>query len=186
MISIVINSLINTIFIILLIPIFGFIVDKLVQCIIKDLSEIIGYTLTNIIVNRLTFVGTMIHEISHALMATITGAKVTKIELFKPVGNRLGQVSFIPRGNAIMKSIQFTLTSIAPVVIGSTLLFIIFMYSGNVENKYIKAINIYLFISILMHTTMSTQDVKNALRGLPICTFLIFSINFILYMFKII
>lgn len=80
MISIVINSLINTIFIILLIPIFGFIVDKLVQCIIKALSEIIGYTLTNIIVNRLTFVGTMIHEISHALIATITGAKVTKID----------------------------------------------------------------------------------------------------------
>jgi len=131
------------------------------------------------IANRLTFVGTMHHELSHAIVLFLTGAKILKINFFYPQGAILGKVTFQPRGNKILQSIQLTLGSVAPVITGITSFYIlIYKALSFCTEAWQTGVIYYLIISILMHTTMSKQDIKNALRGLPICSLIIFLIFF--------
>ena len=123
------------------------------------LSNIFIFFLNNVnIYNRLLF----IHE---------------KINLFKVQDDTLGSVKFITRGNTLLKSIQLTMTSIAPVILGiiSEYLLITKVVS-NINSIVLLWIIYYVIISILLHMTMSTQDIKNALKGLPVCTVIIYII----------
>lgn len=61
---------------------------------------------------RLTYIGVIHHELSHAFLAILTGAKVLKISLAKKgtVHNgQLGSVTFAPRGPKVIRNIQCTL-----------------------------------------------------------------------------
>lgn len=157
----------------LLIPMIIFGAGLLIES-IADLSTglfatVFGSKAAFFIRNRLTFVGTVHHELSHALFAWVSGAKVTKIELFHVRGNQLGCVEFVPRGNRLSKSIQLTLASIAPVICGGVSLCVLswlLRYRCTAYWHYI--ITGYLLVSIIFHMNLSSQDVKNALRGLPI------------------
>jgi hypothetical protein len=174
-------GLIDTIIIILIVPIFGYIIDKIVDCILKFLVKHFGVWITNFIANRLTFMGTVHHELSHALLAFITGAKITKIDLFYPQGNTLGRVEFKTRGNKIMQSLQLTMSAIAPVILGTCTEYLLVNYAlVNCDVIWLKVIIYYLIISILFHMTMSKQDVHSAVKGLPIVTLIIFIIFSIL------
>ena len=179
--TIIIYSAIYTAICILVIPCIGLLINFITEILLNSIASIFGGKTANFVANRVTFIGTVHHELSHALFAFLTGAKVTKIELFRPVGDRLGQVGFITRGNNVLKSIQLTMSSIAPVICGTITEYIL-IYKLDISNYHIaiKIIYLYIIISILFHMTMSTQDIKNALRGLPICTFIIFSIIFII------
>lgn len=133
------------------------------------LSYLFGKKAAFIIRNRLTFIGTVHHELAHALFASVSGAKVTKIELFHVRGNQLGCVEFYPRGNVVIRAVQMTLASIAPVLCGalslSIILWIFMTYSLEIWQCVVLG---YLFISIFFHMNMSAQDVKNAWKGIPI------------------
>lgn len=169
----------GTILILLVVPCIGFINDWLINIIIRRMYYIFGSTLTKFIANYLTFIGTVHHELSHAIIAFCTGAKVTKIELFYPSGPTLGKVSFIPRGNRITKSIQLTLSAIAPVILGCVTEYLLIKYAiANSTGIITTVIIYYLILSIFLHMTMSKQDIKNAIKGLPICTLLIFGVLF--------
>ncbi|MDO4167970.1 MAG: hypothetical protein Q4D32_11265, partial [Eubacteriales bacterium] len=95
----------------LFIPVFGWIMDKVIFIIYSMIAAFLGSRITYILFNRIAFVGVFHHERSHALLATITGAKVKKIVFFHPQGDRLGYVEYSTRGNIILRSIQNTMTS---------------------------------------------------------------------------
>lgn len=65
--------------------------------------------------NYITFPGTMIHEMSHAIGAFITGGKVIEVNLYKPSGTTLGYVRWAQRGNAFQKAVQQFITGTAPI-----------------------------------------------------------------------
>lgn len=147
----------------------GLIVEWIGNGITSVLAWILGPRVAFFIRNRLTFVGTMHHELAHALFAIISGAKVTKIELFHVRGDQLGCVEFYPRGNGFLRAIQMTLSSIAPVVCGGVSLCVlswVWRYQCVLQWHYI--VTGYFMISIFFHMNMSSQDVKNALRGMPL------------------
>ena len=82
------------------------------------------------LINYITFVGVMHHELSHALLAFLSGAKVTEIKLFRIHHNdgALGYVAYAPRGNFILQSIQKVVTSIAPIICGFISCSLLFLY----------------------------------------------------------
>ena len=147
----------------------GLIMEGIGNLFTRLLARLFGGGVAFFIRNRLTFIGTVHHELAHALFALLSGAKVTKVELFCVRGDQLGCVEFYPRGTAFTKSIQMTLASIAPVICGGASLCVLswlWKYRCVVIWQYVLVV--YLFISIFLHMNMSTQDVKNALRGMPL------------------
>ena len=168
------TTILSTILIILVIPILGLIIRGIELTLIK----ITGPRLGMLIDNWLTIPGVVHHELAHAIVAFITGAKVLKIQLFNPNGNSLGSVTFRPRGFIVLRSVQLTLASVAPVIFGITsMLGLIYFGIPWASGSFLKILLIvYLLISILFHTTMSKPDIQNALKGLPICSILIFII----------
>lgn len=163
----------NTFLLLFGIILIGISLNFIIQLIASILVNILGISVTNFLLTKLTFIGVIHHELSHAFVAFITGAKVKKIELFTMFHkDRLGSVQFVPRGPFLLQSIQVVLTSIAPMIFGLISLY----YLSNVEIG--SNIGLFIFIwyirlSILIHTTMSTQDIKICFKGLPVVTFLL-------------
>ena len=165
--------------IILIVPVVGLLIDFITEEIAKSLAKGVGVSVAIFIMDYLTFIGTIHHELSHALYALITGAKVTKVEVFKPTGNRLGCVEFKPRGNWITKSLQYTFSAVAPTVQGfvsEVLLYKLFTYLQG--PLWLKIVIGYVMASIFIHMTMSSADVKAAWKGLPFVALLILVICF--------
>jgi len=169
-------ALISTAIIIFIIPLIGLIIDGISKCIAKALAKTVGVSMTLFVMNYLTFIGTVHHELSHALYGFITGAKIIKIELFKPTGTTLGQVKLVPRGNAVLRSFQLCMSAIAPTVQGLITECLLLKFFP-AQSEIIWLI-VYVIVSIFIHMTMSIQDIKSALKGLPVCALLIYAICF--------
>ena len=170
---------ISTTIVIFVIPLIGLLIDFIRSTLSKALINSVGVNITLFLMNRLTFIGTVHHELSHALYGFITGAKITKIELFKPHGNTLGQVNLTPRGPLILRSFQLCMSAIAPTVQGLiTECILLKTFPAQSEIVWLKVIIIYVIVSIFIHMTMSMQDIKSALKGLPVCAILIYAVCF--------
>ena len=157
-----------TVFVFLIIPFVGYIFDKIEAWEMRGMSRIIPDKVTIFFANRLTIFGTIVHEISHAVFAHLTGAKVTKISVFDIFKNgMLGHVEYYETGNKVQRSFQSTLTACAPIIGGSIMLFILvtilrsFCYSF-----WHYALVIFLIISVVNHLSMSPQDIFIYKRGL--------------------
>lgn len=132
--------------------------------------------------NYLTIPGVFHHELSHAALAFLTGAKIGHIHLFKPDENEgsLGSVSFAPRGPVPIQAIQMFLTSIAPVPCGIATCWIIQHFIlvkpdlNIVQNITFR----YLIICILIHANMSVQDIITMAKGFPLVFIMIFLISY--------
>ena len=158
----------------------GFIIDCINQILMELLTKICGKRAAYVMLNYLTFPGTVIHELSHAGMALITGAKVTEISFFdKPLSGNLGHVNYIARGGIVSKSIQHCLTSCAPVLTGAAvqIMAVVLINSSYITKSWQMVLLIYIDISILIHSSMSRQDIKNYLRGLKVVLLLIWIIS---------
>ena len=104
-------AVINTLLIVTILPIIGLILSIIENKTAKILCKLLGVKATSFILNKLTFIGTIHHELSHALFVICSGAKLKNIELFKPdkKTGTLGKVRFITRGQSVIKSIQMCL-----------------------------------------------------------------------------
>ena len=165
----IILALITTILIITSVIIIGVLIEKLEQIEMKILSKFFGIKLTNFICNRLTFIGVIVHEYSHALFATLAGAKVTEIKCFEFNNyGRLGHVTYTLQGNRVQQALQYSLCSCAPVVTGLTLESILLKIMFTTPNLPTWSLVLiwYLFISVLNHMSMSSSDIKNYCKGL--------------------
>jgi hypothetical protein len=159
----------NSILAILLTILIGLVLYGLKMLIFHILCTFFGAKAGMFIVNRLTFPGTVHHELSHALFAFVTGAKVTNIQLLTFHGSELGSVKFKPRGNAFLQSIQLCFASLAPVIMGiiSLYLMVTMLNPRFTAPQWQYFVLIYLEISIFLHMTLSGKDISAALKGLP-------------------
>lgn len=146
----------------------GFLIERFEQIELKFFSGLFGSKIGLIIEDRLTFPGTMLHEIAHALFAWMTGAKLTKVKLLTFFdSHRLGYVNFSTQGTLFQQYVQLSLASCAPVIMGWLELRTIMMILTNMTTTTpVKVLLIYLFISIFNHMSMSDQDIKNYVKGL--------------------
>ena len=120
--------------------------------------------------SKLTFIGVIHHEISHTLLAVLTGAKIKRFSLFNLTGDKLGEVIITTRGPKLLQSIQLTASAFAPVICGVFSIYYIGRYSliGELEGlKGLGEIFDTIFVmSIAYHMTLSKQDIKVAMRGI--------------------
>lgn len=145
----------------------GYIINK-IECIVyRILMRFCGNTVANVVCNYVTFVGIMIHELSHALFARLFGAQINEIKLIEFNNNgTLGHVIFTPQGGRIKRSIQMTMTSCAPVITGILLqcLFVKLWMMYDMS-FWLHVLLIYVMISVFCHMSMSNVDIKNYLKG---------------------
>jgi len=179
-----IQSVVFEIIMFVSIPLLGIAIDSIIVRGIRKVGvRLLGPKIENVFANYILLAGVVIHELSHAFFALITGARIDEIALFKPEGNSLGHVNFTPRGDKFLRALQLSLSACAPVVTGMIITFTIatrFFPTINGVLQYV--IGVYLFISVLFHMNMSSADLKCYFRGalpilvlgLPICIFFVF------------
>lgn len=133
------------------------------------------------LINVLTFPGVIHHELSHALFAFLTGAKVEQVKVFRlhQKDGRLGYVSYRPRGNYLLQSIQKVCASIAPIIMGliTCSLLHYFLRPQVLDLPIWRILYDYLFASILLHMSLSSQDVK-VMKGGIVLVFLLMTMIF--------
>ncbi|MBO7355118.1 MAG: hypothetical protein K5871_08405 [Lachnospiraceae bacterium] len=173
-------SLINALVICLALPLIGIVVEFICAYLFRKLTPVGAYFL---VYNYLTIPGVMWHELSHALFAFVTLAKVNKIELFKPRNGSLGRVNFTPRGPYLLRCLQLSLASCAPVITG---LLAAFGYMHLIKSRSfslpVHIILGYLIICIVLHMTMSIADLKLYFKGIWVFFILFFVCS--LFIFK--
>jgi hypothetical protein len=169
--------------------IIGFVFGKLEQMLYKMFSKFVGQKLADIICNRVTVVGVVIHEYAHALFAFIFGAKVHKIRVFDIFkGNQLGHVEFSVRGNRLQKDVQLVFTSCAPVIAGLFVLYLsAFVLLPRAVMWWQYVLLGYLIVAMICHISMSDVDIKNYLRGLvfvfPFTVFVMFGVTRLFFVY---
>ncbi|MCR5283487.1 MAG: M50 family metallopeptidase [Lachnospiraceae bacterium] len=169
---------------IIVLPLTGFVVSFIVSRCLQIILGIVDKTgaVYLFFVNRLTFMGTVYHELSHALFAFLTGAKVNKISLYHMENGRLGYVRYTPRGPWILRSVQMSLASCAPVIMGILAeAGIALLFATKTLPVWGTILLGYLFISVLLHMDMSPEDLKAYMKGIPIF-FVAFFIGGYLYL----
>lgn len=129
------------------------------------------------LINYGTIPGVMHHELSHALLAFLTGAKVQEIKLFQfnHSSGALGYVSYAPRGNVVFQSIQKVLASIAPILCGFISCSLLWYYVRpmTVDNILASVLFYYFFICIILHMSLSKQDITVMKSGLLVVVILL-------------
>ena len=168
----------------LIIPILGVIVEYIiVRGLRKMIAGLTSVSTEYYFSNYVLFFGVVVHELSHALFALITGAKIMKIVLFKPDNGSLGHVEFQARGNTFLQALQFSVSACAPVVVGIVFLTaLIFKVFPVLSTPIQWVLTIYASVSVLFHMNMSKADLncyfKGAgpilLVGLPVCLMVFF------------
>ncbi|SNU04489.1 hypothetical protein SAMN06297422_10131 [Lachnospiraceae bacterium] len=137
-------------------------------------------------INYLFFPGVMLHELSHAFLAFITGAEVTEVALFKREEESLGHVSFRNRGNLFLVSLQNVFASAAPMFCGGAIVFGCYYGVTHITILWLRILLGYLGVSMFFHMTMSVQDIKIYIKGVPIFMGLIFIVCLLLKLFGVI
>lgn len=132
------------------------------------------------IITLIFFPGTIVHELSHFLIATTLFLRVREINLFpefKKNNILLGSVFYEKKD-----FVRGILVGIAPVIVGFIFLFSIFyfrIFPG--DNIYLNALIIYLIFSISSTMFSSRQDLVDLIYIIPLCLI----IWFIVYIFNI-
>lgn len=138
-----------------------------------------------VIEGYLTYPGVVYHELSHALFAVLTGAKVHSISLRRRPsadgsGRVLGSVSFSSRGNRVAQAVQRAVTGIAPLVTGvAAMVFITRVLLPACTEVWQQALAGYLFLCVLLHTSLSREDLRRIREGAPI----VLAVLFIVFLF---
>lgn len=163
----VFNAIMCTFIVLVIAPLIGFIIEQVTRLLTRVLARIFGCTIANGIMTYVFFVGTIHHELAHALLAFITGARVDKVELFYPKNGTLGSVQFTPRKGLILGSLEKVLASSAPITCGfATLTALISYLRANNPQGLLRGLIMYLIISIFVHMRMSKEDIKVYVKGI--------------------
>lgn len=154
----------------------------------RGLGKRFGSRIANLYNCEITFIGVIHHELSHAILALLTGAHIQKVCLYRFPWTRkkhkdemdencLGYVTYSCRGIFPFPQIQNLLTGIAPIALGTISTFLCGRYilaswqMGSWLGLFTTAWNylaLYLMVSIAHHACPSGQDLKNARVGLVI------------------
>lgn len=130
---------------------------------------------------KLTFIGVIHHELSHAIMAAITGAKIVSIKLFKlsSLDGSLGSVAYRPRGPKLIRLIQHGFAGTAPVTCGMVTLALIYsnlIVWGDYTNWQMW-LGVFLVMQITYHMTLSKSDIVSSVLGIPIICIIVYVVS---------
>ncbi len=170
----------------ILLPFLVIAVGYVIQIIGEALASIVGMVLApdiaGALVNYVFFPGVIIHEMAHAFLAVITGAKITEVALFKKMDDSLGHVNFKNRGNIILVAIQNIFISSAPMFVGAVVVYGCFYWISILGKSllWLKIILGYVGVSMFFHMTMSPADIKVYVKGIPLFIVIVFVITVIL------
>lgn len=167
----------------------SYIINYTTKCIIKVLSIIFGSHITTFILNYVTFVGVIHHELSHMIFAFITGAKIVSFKLFKIINHKdsLGTVKIVPRGPYIIRGLQLGLSAIAPLINGIISVNLMVWYILNNNLSIVCNITlIYCIVSIVLHMTLSNADIESYRKGRISIGLIIWIILFLGYKVEIV
>ena len=175
-----VRAAVKTLLVVIMLFVIGIIINGVSKIIGRILAVLFGGRIAYVFRNYLTWPGTVHHEFSHALLAFLTGAKVTRISLI-PHGQALGQVEYSPRGGRVLQAIQMSLSSAAPILCGmvTEALLILRVYPiCDVWWKY--ALFVYLAVSIFLHMTLSREDLINLWNGIIPTVFVLYCVFLII------
>jgi hypothetical protein len=186
LLSHIVASLICTFVLTVFVLVVGSLVNLFESFQMRCLRKFFSRKTVLVICNYVTFVGTVIHELSHAFMAWAMGTKITEVRVFEiRDDNRLGHVNFKATGSKTQQRLQYTFISCAPVIFGSILVYLLVkaVFSGALTPVW-KGIAWYYIISIADHMSMSSADRKLYLKGLVRAFPIVFFISWcLIYMF---
>lgn len=148
------------------VPMLGMAAGKARNMIHKGLIQAIGQDAAFAVMNWLTFPGVMAHELAHAIVARISGARVDEVRLFRPAGDSLGYVRFTCRGSARSMAFQAAAASCAPVLMGFVTIRLLAALAASFPAYWqVRVIAYHAAFSTAVHMTMSPQDLSNYRRG---------------------
>ncbi|MGM9677162.1 MAG: hypothetical protein ACI3XW_06090 [Butyricicoccus sp.] len=176
-----VTAAISTILILLVIPVAGYLILLARKGLLYLLEMIFDGKTIWLIANRLTFPGVIHHECAHALFVVLTGAKIQDVELFHPQNDRLGSVTWYAKSVFPgAQSIQCTLVSVAPVILGILDFCLLYAFLlPRCTQVWQTILVVYLMLSIFFHATMSSQDIRIAWKGLPVCALILLVVFFV-------
>ena len=112
LLSHIVASLICTFVLTVFVLVVGSLVNLFESFQMRCLRKFFSRKTVLVICNYVTFVGTVIHELSHAFMAWAMGTKITEVRVFEiRDDNRLGHVNFKATGSKTQQRLQYTLCS---------------------------------------------------------------------------
>ena len=133
--------------------------NKLFNLLYQYLYRIFKKESTVVFVISLMFLpGTFIHELSHAITATLMGSRVTKFSIWPQVENggiKMGYAQFI-----VLDVVRNTFIGISPLIFGIMLLYILII-NFFVVNIYLKILFIYLIFQVSNSMFLSESDIKD-------------------------
>lgn len=164
LLNILIESFLNLVSILGVFIFFGF----LFNIIETKNNQLIQQSLGEKIIIFTGFVGTVVHELSHTVMALIFNHKIVKIELFRPRKYRedgvLGFVRHTYNPNSIYQQVGNFFIGIAPMIFGTLSILLLFVIFSNGSHQifvnnlnislyadYIQSFNYLDFFKLLVH-----------------------------------
>lgn len=106
------------------------------------------------------FIGTVVHEVSHMIMALIFNHKIVKVELFRPRKYKedgiLGFVKSTYNPNSIYQQVGNFFIGIAPMIFGTLTIWLLFIiFSNNIYTMFLNYMNIGLYTNYLQSSNYS-------------------------------
>ena len=167
------RALIVTLAVMLILTVIGIFMGWLRHAVIEGaLARALGPKAAVFIGYHVTILGTLHHELAHALGYLLTGARVHKISILpkaQPDGSmRLGYVTSSTRGPLLMRAIQNTLGSTGPLYFGFLTIWLLWRFAlpAAAGNVGLTVFLWYAIVSIALHMELSRPDLKLLARGL--------------------
>ncbi len=150
------------------IPGVGMFVSYLRNMLYRFFGRTLGPKAAFAIMNYLTFPGVMAHELSHALVARVTGCRINEVKLFRPSGDALGYVRFTCQGKPSRMAFQAAASSCAPVFMGFVTISLLSALAARFSGYWhVGLLAYHAAFSTACHMTMSRQDLKSYRKGVP-------------------
>ncbi|MBC6003544.1 hypothetical protein H8891_06995 [Paeniclostridium sp. NSJ-45] len=154
--NILIDSFANLASILGIFVIFGFIFNVIEN---KN-NQLIQRSLGEKFIIFTGFIGTVVHEVSHLIMALIFNHKIVKIELFRPRKYKedgiLGFVRSTYNPNSIYQQVGNFFIGIAPMILGTLTIWLLFIiFSNNIYTMFLNYMNIGLYTNYLQSSNYS-------------------------------
>ena len=156
----------------LVLALIGFIMGRLRHIVIEGaLARLLGTRVAIFVGYYLTIIGTLHHELAHALGYLLTGGRVHRISILpksQPDGSvRLGYVTSSTRGPRLLQAVQNTICATAPLLFGFLTVYLLWRLAlPAAADIRMRAFLYYAMASILLHMELSKADLKLLARGL--------------------
>ncbi len=150
----------------------GLAMGKLRHLVIEGaLRRLLGARAAIFVGYYLTIIGTLHHELAHALGYLLTGGRVHRISILpkaQPDGSiRLGYVIGSTRGPWLLRAIQDTVSATAPLSFGFLTVYLLTGFAiPRASGAGMTAFLYYVVVSVALHMELSKEDLKILARGL--------------------